>query len=80
MSGEKTGVLELVQPSPKKGIAEVLQPFLEANERGEVLGICIVAELTGHRTSSAFSTDDLWRMVGAIERVKYCLVKDGSGG
>ena len=77
MSEVKKGCLELKQPSPKEGIAEVLQNFVDANARGEIVGICVVAELTGKRTSTAFSTGDLWRLVGALERAKYRLVSNG---
>lgn len=69
-------VLSLVQARPVEAaaLAGLLRALADEADRGDIIGLVVVTELTGGRIGSAYHPNDVHRLLGGLERVKHRLL------
>lgn len=69
-------VVSLVQPPPTEtvALASLLRGLADDVERGDIIGVVVVTELTGARVGSVLSVHDVHRALGGLERARMRLL------
>jgi hypothetical protein len=68
-------VVSIVRSEPRGNVAALLRALADDADRGELIGVCVVTELTGGRVGSAFiEPHDVHRALGGVERLRARLL------
>jgi hypothetical protein len=68
-------VITLMPPTTDNGVASLLRALADDADRGELIGVCVVTELTGGRVGSVFTQpNDVHRALGGVERLRARLI------
>lgn len=75
-SSTPNNVISLVQPPlvDATSLVALLRGLADDAERGEIIGLAVVTELTGGRIGTAFEPNDVHRLLGGLERLKARLL------
>lgn len=63
-------------PPSTEGVVSLLRALLADAERGEIIGVAVVTELTGARIGTVHSVNDVHRALGGCERLRHRLLTD----
>lgn len=65
---------------PVATVVDQLEHALELARRGELRDVCIVGNLTGNRTYTAFDTKDIPLLVGQLAQIQHHMLSQSRDG